>query len=86
MGNGPCRHVRNVPKTMMELEANPDYYRGRPKIAKVVLKWGDTSASGSVTELLSGNVDAVPYVRRADVLMLARDPASVYMTNYITTL
>lgn len=25
VGNGPYRYVRHVPKTMMELEANPDY-------------------------------------------------------------
>ena len=27
VGNGPYRYVRHVPKTMIELEANPDYYR-----------------------------------------------------------
>ncbi len=28
VGNGPYRYVRHVTKTMMELEANPDYYAG----------------------------------------------------------
>jgi peptide/nickel transport system substrate-binding protein len=32
VGNGPYRYVRHVPKTMFELEANPDYYGGKPKI------------------------------------------------------
>ena len=39
VGNGPYRYVRHVPKTMMEFEANPDYYRGKPKIERVVLKF-----------------------------------------------
>jgi peptide/nickel transport system substrate-binding protein len=57
----------------MELEANPDYYRGRPRIAKVVLKFGDSAGSGALPELLSGNVDAAANIRRADVLKLAGD-------------
>lgn len=27
VGNGPYRYVRHVPKTMLELEANPDFTR-----------------------------------------------------------
>ncbi len=55
VGNGPYRFVRYQPQTMMEFEANPDYYRGKPRIARVVLKF--TEQTG-LTELLSGNVDA----------------------------
>ncbi len=74
VGNGPYRHHRTVPKTMIELRANPGYYRGKPKIERVVLKLaGDTKATG-IPELLSGGVDAVPYLNRADVLALAGDP------------
>src|SRR5262249_49553450 len=39
IGNGPYLHVRSVPKTMLHLQANPDYFRGRPGIANVVLKF-----------------------------------------------
>ncbi len=74
VGDGPYRYVRHVPKTMIELQANPNYYRGKPKIERVVLKFGDTFASGSVTELLSGNVDAVDFVNWTNVLKLAGDP------------
>ncbi len=31
IGNGPYRYVRHIPKTMIEFEANPDYYRGRSR-------------------------------------------------------
>lgn len=70
VGSGPYRHVRTVPRTMMELEANPDYFRGRPKIAKVILKFG---GSGAVPELLSGDVDAAPYPQRSDIINVSRD-------------
>ena len=57
VGNGPYRFIRQVPRTMMEFEANPTYYRGKPKIDRVVLKFIALNAS-EVTELLSGNVQA----------------------------
>lgn len=70
VGNGPYRYVRHVPKTMLELEANPDYYWGKPRIERVILKFG----SSVVPELLSGNVDAAMYVNRLDALALRDDP------------
>ncbi len=74
IGNGPYRYVRHVPKTMMEFEANPDYYRGKPKIERVVLKFGDPSGPGAVTELLSGNVDVVLDINRMHLVKLRGDP------------
>jgi peptide/nickel transport system substrate-binding protein len=56
VGNGPYRYVRHIPKTMIELEANPEYYKEQPKIQKVVLKFGGGTP---ITELLSGNVDVI---------------------------
>ena len=70
VGNGPYRYVRHVPATMMEFEANPDYYRGKPRIERVVLKFG----SPSLPELLSGEVDVHYYLNRMDLLKLAGDP------------
>lgn len=71
VGNGPYRYVRHVPKTMVEVEANPDYYRDKPRIERVVLKFSGTN---QLTELLSGNVDALTYVNPIDVLKLKDDP------------
>ncbi len=71
VGNGPYRYVRHVPKTMMEFEANPDYFLGKPRIEKVVIKFG--GASG-LTELLSGNVDVIALGNRIDILKLKDDP------------
>ncbi len=70
VGNGPYRYVRHVPKTMIELEANQDYYRGIPKIQKVILKFGGGTP---LTELLSGNVD-VSQALLSDVPKLRDDP------------
>ncbi len=55
---------------MMELEPNPDYYRGKPRIQRVVLKFAATEL---LTELLSGNVDVI-HTNRMDLLKLAGDP------------
>ncbi|MGH9367245.1 MAG: ABC transporter substrate-binding protein [Thermoanaerobaculia bacterium] len=74
VGDGPYRFLRRVPKTMVELEANPNYYAGKPRIERVVLKFGDPSGSGAVTELLSGNVDAIPWMNRAGLAKLQGDP------------
>jgi len=73
VGNGPFRYVRHVPKTMIELEANPDYFQGKPKIDKIILKFGGVA----MTELLSGNVDIIGGLAgKTDLLkasMLAED-------------
>jgi ABC-type transport system substrate-binding protein len=70
VGNGPYRYVRHVPKTMIELEANQDYYKGKPKIRKVILKFGE---GAPLTELLSGNVDVIQAFP-SDVPKLRDDP------------
>ena len=51
-------YVRHVPKTMMEFEANPDFYKGKPEIERVVLKFGPDTP---LLELLSGKVDAAGF-------------------------
>ena len=71
VGDGPYRYVRTVPQTMMEFEANPDYFRGKTKIERVVLKFGDAAhGKGALIEFLSGNVDAVPSIEEADLLKM----------------
>lgn len=70
VGNGPFRYVRHVPKTMMEFEANPDFYLGKPKIEHIVFKFGHES----ITELLAGNVDAMNIEKLITVETLKNDP------------
>jgi len=69
VGNGPYKFVRNIPKTMVEVEVNPNYFGSKPKIKKAILKFSQTP---SLQELLSGNVDAITYVPR-DFLFKIKD-------------
>ncbi len=71
VGCGPYRYLRDVPQTMVELEANPDYYKAKPRIARVVLKF---AGEAGLTELLSGNVDAITSTNPAQLSKLANDP------------
>lgn len=71
VGNGPYRYVRHVPKTMVELEANPDFYKGKPKIERLIFKFG---GSMGIAELLGGNIDVLTWVNQADLPKLANDP------------
>lgn len=65
VGDGPYRFVRYVPETLMEFQANPDYYGARPRIERLILKFvGDAG----LTELVAGNVDIV----RAELTQIPR--------------
>lgn len=55
VGTGPYRVVRYERDLFMELEANPDYFRGEPEIPRVVFRF--VGRSGIVTEALSGRAD-----------------------------
>jgi peptide/nickel transport system substrate-binding protein len=70
VGCGPYRYLRDVPQTMVELEANRDYYKDKPRIARVVLKF---AGQAGLTELLSGNVDAID-LNPAQLTNIVNDP------------
>jgi peptide/nickel transport system substrate-binding protein len=70
VGNGPFRFVRYVPQTLMEFEANPDYYGETPRIERLILKFvGDAG----LPELLAGNVDMAP-AELTQIPSLVKDP------------
>ncbi len=69
VGNGPYKFVRNIPKTMVEVEANPNYFGSQPKIKRAILKFSQTA---SLQELLSENVDAITFAPR-DFLFKIKD-------------
>ncbi len=70
VGNGPFRFVRYVPQTMMEFEANPNYYRGKPRIERLILKF---VGEAGLPELLAGNVDMAP-ANLAQIPSIVKDP------------
>lgn len=71
VGNGPYRFLRHVPRTLMEFEANPDYYRGKPRIERVVLRFLENSG---LAELLGGGVDVLYATNPTHLRRLAKDP------------
>lgn len=73
VGNGPFRYVRHVPQTMMELEANPDYYRGKPRIERVILRFVAAGSGTGLLELQSGNADLTSILSPLEAKQLAQD-------------
>ncbi len=70
VGNGPYRYVRQVPQTMVELEANPDFYLGKPEIERVILRFG---GGNQLVELRSEAADVTLYNEWKDLRTLADD-------------
>lgn len=68
VGNGPYRFSRAEAGSMMELEANPDYFRGKPRIERVIFRFGR-----QLTRLLSGEVDAISYANPMEIAKLGTD-------------
>ena len=70
IGNGPYQYVSHVAQTVIQLEANPQYYGEKPRIERVRMRLG---ASG-IQELLAGNVDAITGLDWLSAQRLAEDP------------
>ncbi len=70
VGNGPYRFVRYVPQTLMELEANPNYYGASPRIERLILKF---VGEAGLTEILAGNVD-IAAGDLTQIPRIAKDP------------
>jgi peptide/nickel transport system substrate-binding protein len=70
VGNGPFRVTQFDPELGFQLEANPDYYAGRPHIDRIRLFW---AGSESVVELLAGNAD-LAVLEANDLPKLRNDP------------
>jgi len=58
VGTGPYKFVQWVRDDHIELEANPDYWGGRPKIGHVIVRDIPTD-SARLAELLAGSVDLI---------------------------
>jgi peptide/nickel transport system substrate-binding protein len=55
-GTGPFKMTKYVDGEVMELKANPDYYRGKPKLDGIVL-YPQPEAASRTASLQSGEVD-----------------------------
>jgi peptide/nickel transport system substrate-binding protein len=61
VGNGPYRLVRNVPGQFVELVANKDFFLGRPRLDRVIIRIA-ADADARLNLLLSGQADAMDNV------------------------
>lgn len=73
VGTGPFKVVNWTVNESLELEANPDYWGGRPVIDEVVLRV-IPDESTRIAEMLTGGVDALIDVPLARVGELANQP------------
>ena len=61
IGSGPYRLVRNVPGQFVELVANREFFLGRPKLDRVIIRIA-ADADARLNMLLSGQADAMDNV------------------------
>ncbi len=86
VGIGPYRYVEWVRSDHITLEANPYYWRGQPKITKIVYKF-IPDRNTLLTQLQTGEVDLWPYVtplyydrvRALPGIALSRRPGYLYV-------
>jgi len=73
IGSGPYRFVRWVPRAVVELAADTDNYRGRPKLNRVI--WTISSDfQTAVTRFLSGEADFFEQLRPENLPEVAKHP------------
>ena len=75
VGCGPFKFVKYTPGVSIELVANDRYYRGRPKVDRLVIVLYK-SIDAMMLDLLAGNIDAISAATVAPELVptLLRDP------------
>jgi peptide/nickel transport system substrate-binding protein len=73
VGTGPYKLVEWVKDDRFVLEANPDYWRGSPKIKTATFRPIPAEASRA-TALLSGEIDIVPSLPPSLISQLQRSP------------
>lgn len=61
VGSGPYRLERSVTGQFVELAANPDFFLGKPKLDRVIIR-SATDPSARINLLLSGQADAMDNV------------------------
>ncbi len=75
VGSGPFKFLRYTPGVSIELVANENYYRGRPKVDRMVIVLYK-STDALMLDLRAGNIDAITATTVAPELVptLIKDP------------
>ena len=73
VGAGPFRYARWLPGNRVELAANPNYFRGAPKLQKIVYRIiaGDDAVAAAMR---AGDVDLWPATAKDSVDLMRDDP------------
>jgi peptide/nickel transport system substrate-binding protein len=76
VGNGPYRWVRSVPGQFIELRRNDDFFLGRPKIERVIVR-AAADPDARVNLMLSGQADAMDNIPppRDNIRRIAAEPS-----------
>lgn len=80
MGTGPYKLAEWVKEDRLTLSANPDYWRGKPKIDTVVFK-PITNPATRTAALLTGGVDVIQDLSVRDVASVKANPAFEVVTR-----
>ncbi len=75
IGTGPYRFVSWTPNDRVVMQANPEWWGGKPDWRRITLRFLPNSA-GHVSALLSGQVDLIDSVPPTDAVELGRNPAT----------
>jgi peptide/nickel transport system substrate-binding protein len=81
----PYQVTKDVPGQEVDYEANPNYYRGAPKLKKIIFREMPTS-SNRVAALQSGSVDVAEWLVPRELNLLEKSPnvkVSKVFGNYI---
>lgn len=73
VGNGPFRFERRVPGQFIELRADPAHFRGRPGLARLVLRVANDPAA-RVNLFLAGETDVLPDLPPPVIAEVAKRP------------
>jgi peptide/nickel transport system substrate-binding protein len=73
VGNGPFRFVKWVPRQRIEIAAVDSFYRGRPKLDRVIWSFSPEMAT-AVQQLFAGDVDFIEVLSPGDVAEAAKHP------------
>lgn len=74
VGSGPFRFARWVPSQLVELVADTTYFRGRPKLDRVIISIAP-DPNTAVTRLLAGEADFYEVLRGEQLAQAAKNPA-----------
>ncbi len=83
VGTGPYKMVQYLKDDRVVLQANPDYFKGRPGVDQLVIR-SIPEPSTRVAELMRGGVDLVISVPTQDWPRVQSTP-NLSLTKYLTT-